>query len=483
MAKKKFTDYATPLPKQRLLMSYIGTGFRIFYGGARGGGKSFASLMCAVAACLQHAGISVVIVRGTYRGLEEYFINKIKVFFPEKAFGYKYVSSRKCCEFSNGSKLYMRSCDDDEKVANIQGLEYQLMIIDEAPLIRWVYIERMLGSLRRNINILADFLPTLIMTGNPGGISDHELKIRYVNPKYEMWSKRELKLKDKMVYIKSTIDDNPHVGKEYEEEVLDTISDDNLYEAWRNGNWDVFEGQFFTMWDEKRHVIPEFEIPSDWMRFGGFDLGYTEKHPSVFLDLAYDRRTGNIYVVNEYVGWSSVESHVNNISRLIGNKEQIVYADPSIWSTMAKREGEQSPGNMFTSAGLLFVPGNNDRINGWRNLKQWLNWDLDNPPQLYIFDRCTKLKNAIPKQIYDKNKDDLNTKNDGDDELDALRYAVYSSRLIPKIRRDSDFNPIDYVHDVQLAKEEECISKSYGARYSNTFGLYDDDEFPINSRF
>ena len=65
------TELIIPAPseKQRLFLSdehkYIG------YGGARGGGKSWAVRVKAVLLCLKYPGIKVMIIRKTYPELQE----------------------------------------------------------------------------------------------------------------------------------------------------------------------------------------------------------------------------------------------------------------------------------------------------------------------------------------------------------------------------------------------------------------------------
>jgi phage terminase large subunit len=41
-----------------------------------------------------------------------------------------------------------------------------------------------------------------------------------------------------------------------------------------NGRWDVFEGQFFSDFNEELHVIDASSIPKDARRFVAFDYGF-----------------------------------------------------------------------------------------------------------------------------------------------------------------------------------------------------------------
>lgn len=434
----KMSDYIKPTPKQSELLSYIGLGYYIFFGGARGGGKSHGAMVGAIRAAKANPGLVSVIIRSTYQELVDNFISKIEILFPPEIFGYTYHQTYRELRFKNGSKILFRSCDDEKKVKKIQGIEYQLIIIDEAPNLQWSIIDRITGSLRRSKSRCKDFIPTLVMTGNPGGISDYDFKIRYIKPDYSLWTESELRRKDKMIFISSNVYDNEHLGEEYVETLM-SISDPNLRKAWLEGNWDIFEGQFFTSWNEKVHVVEPFPIPKNWFRFAGFDLGYTEKHPSVWVEFAYDQDTNTIYGVNEYSGYGGVEANIREIKRILDGREVVTFADPSIWNSSTKKtDGESSPGMMFSSAGLAFIPAINDRVNGWRNLKEWLNWNETTPPQFKLFDTLKGCIKEFPRQRYaslhtGSSKEDLDTKAVGDDYVDAIRYAVYSSRLRPNI--------------------------------------------------
>ena len=44
-------------------------------------------------------------------------------------------------------------------------------------------------------------------------------------------------------------------------------------EALLFGNWDIFEGQYFTEWNRDIHVISPFEIPKEWRRYFVMDYG------------------------------------------------------------------------------------------------------------------------------------------------------------------------------------------------------------------
>jgi phage terminase large subunit len=306
----------------------LGTGARLFYGGARGGGKSYLSLAAAVIVCLQYPKLRAVIVRKTYPELQDNFISVLRNKFPPEIFGYKYRVSEKSATFDNGSQILFRSCETEEDTRKVQGVEYQLMIIDEANNFESRIIDRFVGSLRGNTSM--KFIPTLIMTGNPGGYADEYFKTRYVNPDYRKWTEPELRNKDKYIFVSAKLDDNPSVDDSYKD-MLDTLPDD-LRRAWRDGDWSIFEGMFFTEWNPGEHIVTPFEIPEHWERVMSLDLGFTEDHPTVAIFTAQDPETLKLYVYDEYVGVGSIDRYIDELKPIMGEQQyKGIFADPSMF--------------------------------------------------------------------------------------------------------------------------------------------------------
>jgi hypothetical protein len=114
---------------------------------------------------------------------------------------------------------------------------------------------------------------------------------------------------------------------------------------------------------------------------------------------------------------------------------------------------------MFLREGLPIVPANNDRINGWRMLKQWLHWTPTRNPKLRIMEDCTYLIQTTPTLKYtnavrtDIRREDLDTRM-ADDAVDALRYAVISAFGYPSIEGLDGLSP-----DLQYIVEQESSYK------------------------
>ena len=424
----RMSDYFSPQDRQKEAMKYIGKGFIIFYGGARGGGKSYLSHAVANIASVKYPGLRTIIVRETYPELEDVFISYQEERFPPDIFQYKYIPKDKVCVFENGSRLLYKALDSPRAARKIMGSQFQFMVLDEANNYDELTIRKLIGSLR-NTNPDLDFKPTFMMTGNPGGISDLYFKTRFVNPDYKHWETGELKHKEKYVFVKAMVWDNKYIEQDY----IDNLEmlNDSLKRAWLYGEWHTFEGQYFEEWNENHHIVEEFPIPDEWTKVAGIDIGYTKKHPCVCLFLAQNPDDGMVYVYDEYVSSTSTEQYIYDIKEMCdGTNVELIYADPSMWSENRKdRFDDESPAFMFTRSGLPVLPANNKRINGWRTIKQWLHWTARTPSKLKVFDRCSYLIQTLPMNKYSQNAitnyEDLDTRGP-DDAADALRYALVS---------------------------------------------------------
>ena len=101
----------------------------VAYGGARGGGKSWAVRTKGKLLALRWPGIKILIVRRTY---PELLNNHIEQLCAELAGLAKYSQVRKTLTFRNGSTIRFGYCATDRDILQYQGAEYDVVFIDEA---------------------------------------------------------------------------------------------------------------------------------------------------------------------------------------------------------------------------------------------------------------------------------------------------------------------------------------------------------------
>lgn len=426
----KITDFFVPTAKQREVLKYIGKGYVIFYGGAKGGGKTDLSIFASVVAVLQYPNLKVCLIRRTYPELEREIIDRFLTVYPPHVFRYKYNDRKKIAKFPNGSSITFQSINKYKDTQKI--VEYQMIVIDEVQNFSENIIRRCDMALRTSRH--PSFHPTLLMCGNPLGESDVYLRTHFVHVDYNFWNEEELKQKDKFVFIPAYVWDNPHISEEYIERLKRQPS--HFRDAYLYGKFDISEDMFFDMWNPDVHVVDDFEIPSHWVRKAGLDLGWSQSHPTVCIWVAQDPDTNDLYAYREYVQYGTTLQYAREIMELEANDGFVqTFADPSIFRKARPQENIfETEAMLFQSAGKYLFPAVNDRAMGWRILKNWLAWDDNTPPKLRFFrNACRYTITTIPQQKYSQTnnkRNDLDTTGP-DDAVDALRYVVVSGFFYP----------------------------------------------------
>ena len=407
--------------KQKDVFSSIGKSSYIVAGGARGGGKTYFIVAAAVLCAILYPGLRIMIIRKSLDELRQQIIENelLKRYYPGKLF--KWRDGKKTAYFPNGSVIYFRSIEDERRdVRKVQGVEFGMLLLDEGNQLSEEAIRKLLGSMRDFGD--SGFKPTMIMTCNPGGECDDYVMRYWENPDYSKWTQEELAIKSEYRFIPFTIYDNPNADPSYIR-YLETLPDD-LKQQWLYGKWGIASGAFFTEFDRRVHVIEPFHIPEDWTRFMSVDLGYG-LHPSVCLLAAQDPKTGCVYVYDEISTTDTTEIFIDMILNSMGDLEYVpAFFDPnSLKSRRGETSGALSPAQMFQMAGINVQPANNERVNGWINVKTYMTNTPERPTRLKIFGHCSGLIETIPIQRYHGGKLDLNTRGK-DDYVDALRYLL-----------------------------------------------------------
>ena len=206
----------------------------IAYGGARGGGKSWAVRTKAKLLALRYAGIKLLIVRRTLRELQNNHIDPLR---QELAGVAKYKAADKRFEFPNGSVLTFGYCACDGDLGQYQGAEYDVVFLDEAGQLQKAWIDAINACVRGTNG----FPKRTYYTLNPGGPSHGYFKRLFIDRRFEP-GERE----DAYSFVQALVTDN-RVLLERQPDYLQQLETlpPKLREAWLHGSWDVYEGQFF----------------------------------------------------------------------------------------------------------------------------------------------------------------------------------------------------------------------------------------------
>lgn len=443
-------DLGRAQPKQTLFLRDKHR--HIAYGGARGGGKSWAVRTKAKLLAFRYPGIKILIVRKTYKELQN---NHIEQLTAELSGFAKYNRSDKMFRFPNGSTISFGYCANEGDLGQYQGAEYDVVFIDEAGQLQESWI-RKINLCVRGTN---GFPKRTYYTLNPGGPGHAYFKRVFVDRNFNPDERP-----DDYFFIQAKVEDN--------KALMDTQPDylrelenlpPTLRAAWKDGRWDVYEGQFFEdfrdvpeHYKDRRwtHVIEPFEIPDGWTICRSYDFGYGKPFSCAWWAVDYD---GTIYRImelygctrtpNEGVKWTPdkqfEEIHKTEVQHpWLKGKTIIGVADPAIWDAS---RGE-SVADTAARYGVFFTPGDNERIAGWMQCHYRLQFDEDGYPRMYVFNTCRAFIRTIPTLIYDEHRaEDLDTKME-DHVADEWRYFCMS-RPIKPIRAVKEqrilFDPLD----------------------------------------
>lgn len=411
----------------------------IAYGGARGGGKSW---LIDVKACLLarrygrpnifRPGIKICIVRRTLEDLRENHIEPLKVMLQGIA---TYNQQDRKFYFKNGATIKFAYYDNENDKDHFQGKEFDVIFIDEATQMQPEWLE-IIASSCRGVN---NFPHRIYFMCNPGGPGHAYIKRLFIDKNY-----KDDENPDDYEFIQALVTDNTALMA-YDSKYINFLNHlpPKLKKAWRDGSWDVYQGQFFETftndsenYDSQQwtHVINPIPIPRYWPIYRSFDWGYNKPFSAGYYTY-YDgtlyriaelygvQYSGNEAVANTGVKWppQKVFAEMQKMERehpLLRGREITGVADPAIWDA---QYGE-SIAETAEKYGIFFEKGDHERIPGWMQCQYRLMFDDLGYPRFYVFNTCKEFIRTIVTLQYDEHKaEDLDS--DGEDHCaDEWRY-------------------------------------------------------------
>lgn len=420
-------DTINPTDRQLEFFKAMDSHTYTLYGGAKGGGKSYILRWAVVRQLMKYAkeqgkiGVRGVIFCEDYPALTDRQISKIKTEFPawlgtlsdSQTDGLSFRLDAKW----GGGVVALRNLDNPSKYASS---EFAVVAIDEVTKNQKETFDQ-LRSIRRWPGIENT---KWIGGTNPGDIGHAWVKKLFVDRLFTP----EDPLPEQVAFVPSLPTDNPHNATSYIEELKRLP--EKLRKAYLEGNWDVFEGQYFSEWDKTHHVVSPFPIPPSWKKYRAYDYGYENPACCKWYAVDYD---GRVWVYREKY-WQKghrqdADLQAKEIVRLSeGESYEWSVADPAIFSPtgMTDRSGGQTIAETFIRNGVTFMPASNRRIDGWSLMHKHLRWNEHELPKMMYFSTCLDSIRTIPTLVHDKIKpEDLDS--DGEDHAaDVDRYFLVS---------------------------------------------------------
>lgn len=413
------------------------------FGGAAGGGKSHGQLIDALLYALQYPKSKQLIFRRTFPDLEKSLIRVSQDLFPQAI--YSYNASTHTGRFKNGSIMDFGYSASESDVFQYQSAEYDVIRFDELTHFTEFQYVYMLSRLRGT-----NGYPKMMKSStNPGGVGHMWVKERFIDPAPP---NTPFKGSDGMtrVFLPSRVEDNPYLVKNDPDYVrrLEALPDKER-RALLLGEWDLFEGQYFTEWDARVHVIRPFAIPEDWRRYRAMDYGL-DRFALLWVAVSPSRE---IFVYREYCESNlPVSAAAKEALERTPDNEDIYcnLAPPDMWGRTADQG--RSKADLFYESGYPLTKSSNDREAGWLAIKELLTHGEGTTPRLRIFETCRELIKCLPALQYDEKRptDTATEPHELTHAPDALRYfAIYWTRPnavpeTPATVRWSDDQKADY---------------------------------------
>lgn len=425
--------------------------FEVFYGGARGGGKTESS----IGDWMQHANLYGehavgIFFRRKLIQLSE-VIARTKQLFPK--LGARYNEQKKEWIMRNGARLKFAYLERDSDAEEYQGHNYTRVYVEE---VTNFPSPSPINKLRATLRSAAGVPVGMRLTGNPGGPGHNWVKKRYIDTAPQGFKViPEECLVDgpdgpqtvslSYVFIPSKIGDNLLLMRNDPTYILRLrqSGSEALVKAWLEGNWDIVDGAFFDEWDESKHVLhaPDWlsRFPRIATRFRSFDWGSAKPFSVgwyIVSDGTWGLPHGALLKYREWYGAAGPNQGLKMTADLVAQgiiereKNEVInygVADPSIFI----RDGGPSIAEIMGVNRCSWRRADNKRKSGAEKVRQLLSWK-EGPPMLYFLDVCEDTIRTLPVLQHDEtDPEDVDTEGE-DHAYDETRYAVMSRPIIKK---------------------------------------------------
>ena len=441
----RVSDHYRPFDRQQQFHDSTAK-YRLF-GGAAGPGKTKALLWEAVMQAAAWPGADTLLLRRTYPELESSLLAYFRRDVPRE-FYKSYNEAKHLVTWTNGSTTRFGYCRNENDVYQYQGAEFVFIGIDELThftMKQWQFLTS------RNRCSVPKSRCSMAGATNPGNIGHAWVKALWVDqvppPGFErngLYDAREYE------FIRARLDDNPIYANDVEYRRTLEALPEHLRRAFLDGDWSIFAGQYFNIFDIGRHTARPEDVRLEpwWPRWISVDWGF--QHPSaVYWHCAVPASAGfqpafvsgaaeeNRRQDAGATGFSRIVTYrefvQNNLSpRMLAQaiaersgREQIreVFLSPDAF---AHRTSEASLaeqlGDVLLANGLPRPsPADDDRIGGWQLMYQMLESN-----SWLISENCAELIERIPQLVRDERRREDIRKVEGDDSADSARYGLVS---------------------------------------------------------
>jgi hypothetical protein len=495
----RITDWYQAFPRQREF--HLSPAKYRLFGGAAGPGKTTALLWEAITQAHDVAGCDTLLLRRTYQELESSLLAYFRRYVPRKEYR-RYNESKHVVTWKNGSTTRFGYCRNESDVYQYQGAEFLFIGIDELThftLKQWQFLT---SRNRCPVPFYTDgpnrgkrVKACMAGATNPGNIGHAWVKALWVDhvpppgfERPELYDPRDYE------FIRARIGDNPIYADNAEYRRALEALPEHLRRAFLDGDWNVFAGQYFDIFDLGRHTARPEDVPLEpwWPRWISVDWGF--HHPSAVywhcaVPAGVDSRRSRV----ESEKNRSVEFSACNFQPSAFNPRMITYREfvhdglspRMLAQAIAEQSGRDQIREVFLSPDAFAhrtaeasiaeqigdvlamnglprpIPADDDRVGGWQLMYQMLESDA-----WLITENCSRLIECLPTLVRDDRRVEDIRKTEGDDPADAARYGLVSGSrftgaaglgpVAPSEARDPSslgFAPPRFVHGMPLGEQ------------------------------
>jgi phage terminase large subunit len=371
-----------PGPQTAFLRS---TADECLYGGAAGGGKSFALLLEALRG-VENPAYRGILLRRTYPELRKSLMDQAHKILTGLA---TYNVEHRSWTFPSGAQVMFGALRNDREVHRYQSAEFAYIGFDELTSFTQFQYEYMLS---RNRNTAG--LPNRIRAAsNPGGVGHKWVKARFIDkcaPFEKRWFVRDGA--DEVAatpdtpsarsrnFIPARVTDNPTLmdadpGYIARLEALPQRERRMLLD----GRWDVsFDGLVYDNFESTLHIVDRVDLPAEWTRIRSIDFGYNNPLVVQWWAVSGD---DEMVLYRELYATRQLVSEVGPLVRDLSEGERIT-------ATVADHDAENRA--ELEKHGIHTVPATKTIKEGIQACRRRLEPDRETGrPRIYLFRECT----------------------------------------------------------------------------------------------
>jgi len=358
--------------------------------GGRYSGKSYNSQIEEAANLASKKDYKLLIIQdldkggsdGYYAGL----VDKIEQFEHTQAYSIA-SSSTKIVNKINGNSVLFRGYKTDQQKKDVKNIDQVTKIIVEEG--EWMTLDDFLSLVQqlrgkvkedRRLDILLNpvneycFANTDLIQTTPDRVLEYfegtkrpKVFEKLMTSTFEMDGETHTS-SIKILIVLSTHHDNPNLTPQQRaaiEILKDT--DPDKYKQLAEARFIKSGGVFFHEFSRDVHVIEPFVIPSDWRRYFVMDYG---------LDMlagywvAVDNQGKSFFYKEVHESDLIISKAAERIKRLTNERIYDYLAPIDLWNR--RQETGRSAAEIFNDNDINLSKCNNNRIDGWLDVKEWL---------------------------------------------------------------------------------------------------------------